>query len=263
MACMTKHRLIIFSDLDGCLLNKHDYQWRDAKQCLLQLRDRGVPLVLSSSKTVAEIEAIAAEIPCVNSPFISENGGAICWRSLATAGDPEIQCAGVPRSEILDLLSQLKSQFQFRSFRDLGLSGVMESTSLDADKAAAAMKRQSTEPLLWDDSADQRTEFEQILQQHELTLTKGGRFWHVAGKISKGDALQKVVERYHAPGAVVAAIGDSQIDQSMLDAANVPIGIRVNGILSVNVPCPPGIVPQSEGARGWAEAVTELLRNFE
>ena len=45
-------RAIVFSDLDGCLLN-HDYTYREAKPALACLRDWNVPVVLASSKTAA------------------------------------------------------------------------------------------------------------------------------------------------------------------------------------------------------------------
>ncbi len=257
------NHLIIVTDLDGCLLNKHDYAWQDARESLLRLVELKVPLVFASSKTLAEIDRIAAEVPCLPAPYIAENGGAIRWGPLQGENDAEIQHAGIPRPQVLQILLDLKSQFQFRSFRDLELPGVMQATGLRKQEAILAMDRHSTEPLLWDDSTEQRNRFEQILGQHGLTLTKGGRFWHVAGQTSKGQAVQQVRQKYNAEKLTVVAIGDSQIDQSMLDVADIPVGIRAGGKLNVNVRCPPGIVPKSEGAQGWSEAVAEILDKFD
>lgn len=259
---MKLNELIIFTDLDGCLLNKHDYEWRAAESCLTRLRDLRVPVVMASSKTVSEMERIAEEIPCVPAPFIAENGGAIRWGPLRQEGDDEMECTGISRTDILNLLTQLKSRFRFRSFRDLGLYGVMKCTDLEEDRARPAMDRHSTEPLLWDDSDANREQFARILRENDLTLTKGGRFWHVAGKTSKGEALQRVMQRFRTENSTVVAIGDSPIDQSMLDVVNIPVGMRVGGVLNVQLRCPPGIVPNSEGALGWAEAVSEILERF-
>ncbi len=254
--------LAIFTDLDGCLLNKHDYDWRPAEACLLRLRDLKVPVVFASSKTVAEISVLAAEVPCIPAPFIAENGGSVFWGPLQSEDQNESQTERLTRPHILEVLSDLKSQFEFRSFNDLGLEGVMEATDLPRMRAELAMQWQSTEPLLWDDSPAQLDEFEQILQRHKLSLTKGGRFWHVAGRTTKGKALQQVRDRLKGDNCVSVAIGDSPIDQSMLDVVDIPVGIRVNGDLNVNVLQPPGIVPQSEGAAGWAESVTAILSQF-
>ena len=253
--------LIVFSDLDGCLLNKRDYEWRAAEECLIRLADLRVPLVFASSKTVSEIDRFAAEVPRIPAPFIAENGGAICWGPLQGQDDEAIECTGTSRVDILDVLSELRTQFRFRSFQDLELKGVMAATQLPREKAERALDRQGTEPLLWDDSTAQRAEFESILARHDLTLTKGGRFWHVAGQATKGNALRKVISRYGDPAAVTVAIGDSPIDQSMLDVADVPVGIRSEGELHVDIR-PEGIIPVSEGAQGWSEAVAEILDKF-
>ncbi|TWT78922.1 Glucosyl-3-phosphoglycerate/mannosyl-3-phosphoglycerate phosphatase [Planctomycetes bacterium CA13] len=259
--------LILFTDLDGCLLNKHDYDWTPASETLDALRQCKIPVVMNSSKTVLEMKQLANELGLTGNPFISENGSVIYWGSGLHCGNEESKPAskseviGASRDVILDLLHSLKPQFRFRSFADLGLAGVMSETQLSEDKAQMALARQGTEPLLWDDSEAHRSEFEQTLNKHQLTLTKGGRFWHVAGRTSKGKAMQQVAKRLLHPdgNAVVAAIGDSPIDQSMLDLADVPIGIPTPNGLGVRVDADRGIVATAQGAAGWAEAVAKLL----
>ena len=46
---------VVFSDLDGTLLDHSTYSWKAAAPALAALRDRGIPLILASSKTSAEI----------------------------------------------------------------------------------------------------------------------------------------------------------------------------------------------------------------
>jgi mannosyl-3-phosphoglycerate phosphatase len=256
---MHQKRLIIFSDLDGCLLNKHDYDWRAAELCLKRLVSLEIPVVIATSKTSAEIECLVAELPMIPAPFIAENGGTIHWGPLRSDQRPEFECAGIARQKILKILAGLTSTYRFRSFETLGCAGVMEQTDLSESQAQLALRRQSTEPLLWEDTDENLEQFQTILRQNHLTLTKGGRFWHVAGHTSKGEALKRVAAAYNDADATLVAIGDSPIDQSMLDLVDIPVGIRVAGNLGVSLSTPPGIVPESEGAAGWAEAVTEIL----
>ena len=54
---MARPHLIIFSDLDGTLLDHDDYRWQAADPALARLRAANIPLVLNSSKTVPEILA--------------------------------------------------------------------------------------------------------------------------------------------------------------------------------------------------------------
>lgn len=255
-------KLLLFSDLDGCLLNKHDYDWRPAERCLRQLAELNIPLILATSKTVSEVRTLLEELPIQPAPFIAENGGAIDWGPLASQEDEASECTDIPRSQILNVLARLHTQYRFRSFQTLGISGVMAQTDLTDQQARLALDRSSTEPLIWDDSEKAIEQFREHLSLAGLTLTRGGRFWHVAGKANKGVALMRVAERYDGESKILAAIGDSQIDQSMLNTVDIPVGIRVNGTLSVNISCPPGIIPESEGAAGWAEAVTEILNRI-
>ena len=46
---------IFFSDLDGTLLDHENYDWSAAKPALSELKRQGLPLILASSKTAAEI----------------------------------------------------------------------------------------------------------------------------------------------------------------------------------------------------------------
>ena len=69
-------RVVIFSDLDGTLLDHQTYSSDPADRAIARLIAEEVPLVLCSSKTRAEIEAIRSRLG-VGHPFIVENGGAL------------------------------------------------------------------------------------------------------------------------------------------------------------------------------------------
>ncbi|HAC9004228.1 TPA: HAD hydrolase family protein, partial [Salmonella enterica subsp. enterica] len=47
--------LLIFTDLDGTLLNSHTFEWQPAAPWLTRLHESGVPVILCSSKTAAEM----------------------------------------------------------------------------------------------------------------------------------------------------------------------------------------------------------------
>lgn len=256
-------KLVIFTDLDGCLLNKADYDWSAAKPVLQQLQRLGIPLVLNSSKTAAEMGELAREFQLNGLPFISENGGVIQWNDLVSKDHPPMQILGAQRTAILQLLQQQKQQFQFRSFFDLRIDGVMQATGLGRDEASLACDRQSTEPLLWDDTDTALDQFRETIENAGLTLTRGGRFWHVTGQNTKGAAMVEVARRfadkYSPDNIVTAGIGDSPIDQSMLDVADYPIGIPSGGSLNVQIDEACGIVAPDEGSAGWAKAITTLL----
>ena len=69
-------RLVILTDLDGSLLDADTHESGVARSALDMLHRRGIPVVFSTSKTVAEVEPMRQDMENVD-PFIVENGGAV------------------------------------------------------------------------------------------------------------------------------------------------------------------------------------------
>jgi len=53
---------VIFTDLDGTLLDAETYSYEAARPALAMLKKRQIPVVLCTSKTRAETEAIARRL---------------------------------------------------------------------------------------------------------------------------------------------------------------------------------------------------------
>lgn len=253
--------VLIFTDVDGCLLNRNDYSYQDALPTLRRLRTIRIPVILSSSKTASELGALVSELELHAAPLICENGARIIWRGDMFGEDRSTVC-GAHRANVLAVLGQLKPSFHFHSFNDLGLEGVMRATDLPRERAIDAMDREGTEPLLWDDEPERMDDFRNRLVAAGLTLTKGARFWHAAGKATKGEAMREVADCFRSFSnqlVTTIAVGDSPIDQSMLDQADWPVGIPgPDGSFDVIVD-EPGIVATRPGAKGWGECVGQLL----
>ena len=64
--------LIVFSDLDGSLLDHDTYDWAPARPALEALRESGIPLVLVSSKTLAELDDYRRQLD-LRHPVVAEN----------------------------------------------------------------------------------------------------------------------------------------------------------------------------------------------
>lgn len=256
---MNPKPIAIFSDLDGCLLNKSDYSFQAAVHVLSRVRNLGIPLILASSKTEAEMRGIADAMGLEDAPLICENGGVV-FKSRKSADSNSKVVLGSERTTILDTLRQLKPNFRFESFNDLGVEGVALHTDLSRENAERAMQRACTEPLLWHDEAVRIEEFRVSLSASGLSLTRGGRFWHVAGQTNKGQAMRYVWEHWLDPESTSIAIGDSPIDQSMLDIADYPIAIPApDGVVHVRVEGKNSRVATTPGAAGWADTVSHVL----
>jgi len=69
-------KIIIFTDLDGSLLHPKTYSFDEARPALKLIKNEGIPLILCSSKTRAEMEVYRKRLDNSH-PFVSENGGGI------------------------------------------------------------------------------------------------------------------------------------------------------------------------------------------
>ncbi|HCL24343.1 MAG TPA: mannosyl-3-phosphoglycerate phosphatase, partial [Halomonas sp.] len=70
---------------------------------------------------------------------------------------------------------------RFTRMSELDITQVMALTGLDEPRAKAARKREGSEPLIWEDDEAALANFRLALEGDGLTLTQGGRFWHVMG----------------------------------------------------------------------------------
>ena len=88
-------KLIIFTDLDGTLLDHKTYSFENAFEALQAIKEKNIPLIICSSKTRSEIEYYREKLSN-NHPFVSENGGGIFlpegyFRNISSKGI--IDCA--------------------------------------------------------------------------------------------------------------------------------------------------------------------------
>ncbi|MCG2633587.1 MAG: HAD-IIB family hydrolase [Gammaproteobacteria bacterium] len=267
-------QLLIFSDLDGTLLDHHDYSYTAAEPAIEELRVRAIPLILNTSKTLEETRTIRAQMGN-NHPFIVENGGAVAVPEGYFEGKPcnadtplEIHHFGLPYGELCDLLQELRAEHQwpFRGFRDFSVEELSRQTGLTPAQAKAAKARESSEPVKWAGEAAQLKLFESQLSDHGLKLVEGGRFHHVMGRTDKGRGLQWLLCRYRQfwpeTEFVTVALGDGGNDVAMLEVAQIPV------VITPSVPERAAITiensanahyPSAAGPTGWAQAIQQII----
>ena len=265
---MTKRRMVVFTDLDGTLLDHTTYQWRAAKPALDALWTAGVPVILNSSKTRSEIQALRDELGNVD-PYITENGAAV----LIPEGyfeNEEQQLVTFARSRevVLEILATLRDKgFAFRSFEQMSIAELATLTGLDEAAAARAKERDATEPLLWQGDEAGLAEFRRALATHQLQLIQGGRFFHAMGFFDKAGAMLYLMEQYREryPGVdvVSVALGDSPNDARMLEQADIPVVIKgVNSDSLVLAGGKQAMRSGKTGPAGWNDCVLQILADF-
>ena len=265
--------LVVFTDLDGTLLNHHDYQWREAEPAVERLRRLGAPLILNSSKTRSEMESLRRELGNSH-PFVTENGSAVYTpKGYFTDTPPdaeilEVELLGPPRDEILRVLHAFRRRhgYRFRGFADFSLRELQDVTGLSRDAARKASDRAGTEPLLWLDKRHPPSILARELESHGWRLVSGGRFLHAMGAVDKGEATRLLLSRYSASRYVrhgdlkSMALGDSDNDRGMLEAVDFPIVIpKADGSPWAPGPFPELVHAPMPGSAGWNNAVEARL----
>ena len=149
--------LIIFTDLDGSLLDHADYSFAGAAHALAALKEAAVPLVMTTSKTRPEVEELQQRLDMVH-PFIVENGGGIFFPSpYAISASEEAEAVGQyrlvrlgePYQRIREFFVTMQKPFQMRGFGDMEVAEIMERTNLSFHSAQMAKSREFSEPFVF------------------------------------------------------------------------------------------------------------------
>lgn len=243
--------LLVVTDLDGTLLDHHDYNFAATLPILARLKKASVPLVINTSKTRSEWLAMRSSFSN-DDAFVIENGSAVVFP------DGEKEVFGAPKNDLFDTLAEFRPLYHFRGFEELGLSGVIQHTGLSAEEAKRASTREFSEPLLWEDSKENETRFCEEICARGYQTHRGGRFLHVQGCTDKGRALPLLRDFYQADTTI--ALGDSPNDLAMIEQAD--IGVLISSPTSPRLEAPNAkrlIRTELQGPEGWAAAMTTLL----
>jgi len=266
--------LLIFTDLDGTLLDHHSYSFMGAEAALRRLHHHSIPVILTSSKTRAELQALQEKLG-LNEPFIAENGGGLFIPYNYTLPDTGAfekfdtyygKQFGKPYIYIRTIFETVRSQYHIRGFADMPVEEIMEATGLSRSEVLLARQREFSEPFRF--LAEPRLqELKEEVAGHGLTVTRGGRFFHLmAAEQDKGRAAAETTRLFQAgcPEKIVTiGLGDAENDYPMLKVVDVP----------VLIPKPDGSYENIElrglrrspypGSKGWGAAVTAILDDFQ
>lgn len=270
-------QIVIYTDLDGSLLDHHDYSYAPAAVLLRELEADRIPVVLCSSKTRSEMLSLRQQLSNTH-PFIIENGAAVLIPQGYFAGQPAdtdtqagywIKRFVQPRAHWLQLLAELPDHVRvnFTGFSDMDPADIMTLTGLGEADADQAAQREFGEPVQWLGDEEQRSIFISLMEEKGAKILRGGRFMHVSGDCDKGKALDWLNRSYadqpEQKVPVSIAIGDSQNDVAMLEVADYALIIRSPAHLPPELKrSGPTLISNATGPSGWDEGVRNILQTI-
>ncbi len=281
-------RYIVFTDMDGTLIDHDTYSYEAAKPALDALKAQDIPLIFCTSKTRAELEVYVKELG-ISHPFISENGGAIFiphnyfdieFASSGKVSDYDVIELGTDYNTLRKALEDIRASVDFEiiGFGDMDDAGVSEDTGLDIESARLAKMREYDEAFRLgegEDTPEAANRLIELIKSYGLNHTRGGRYWHIIGDNDKGKAVTILSEIYRRQfdndDAKVKVnvkvkfktigLGDSQNDLPMLQAVDIPLLVQKPGgqhdvsITDAKINKVKGIGPV-----GWNLAILDILK---
>lgn len=266
--------LLIFTDLDGTLLDHGDYSHGSAKAGLDRIRRLQIPLIFTTSKTRLEIERLQS-VMALREPFIAENGGAIFFPAgyrnykidagFRRTPYTEIQL-GATYSQIRRFVYSVKERFNLKGFGDLSVEEIELLTGLSPEQASLAKQREFTEPFLIEDEA-KLDEIAPIAASRGFKITTGRRFFHLNGiRQDKGQAIHRCAQifiRNTDGGVVTLGLSDGANDVSLLKSVDIPVLLpHVDGSYE-SIDLFNLVKADHAGSQGWNDAILDALNSLE
>ncbi len=147
-----QRRLVVVTDVDGCLVDHATYSHAASDPAIARLKAAGIPVILCSSKTRAELERLQQELG-LTAPFVAENGGALYVPAgvfpfpvpgAREVAGYEVLEFGRRHEEVLAILSRTAARLgiEITTFSAMSVQAVAEDCGLSLAQARLAKLRE-------------------------------------------------------------------------------------------------------------------------
>ena len=270
-------QLIIFTDLDGTLLNSETYDYAVTVPIIQQLKSLNIPVVPVTSKTRAEVSTLRKDVGLTD-PFVTENGSGIFVeinhnpfsQPLGEQEDNyfvvELGCPYVQARAGLRVIAN-ELHHSLLGFGDMTIARLQKYTGLSAQDAQEAKARDFSEPFI----TPKALTAEQIVTAVEsvgFKVVVGDRFSHLIGpEAGKGNAVKRLVSLYQetlppAETIVTIGLGNSPNDLDMLEHVDHPIVLPGEHGPHPQLGNQGWKIAPSPAPQGWVEALTAVCQQF-
>ncbi len=261
--------ILVFTDLDGTLLDRNDYAWAAARPAIRRLQEAKIPIIFCTSKTRPEAEYYRRTM-VIKDPFITENGGGIFIpRGYFDFDFPHVkELKGYkvielakPYSHVWAKLRELKRAEgvgQMTRFLDMGDEALSKDSGLSSGLARMAKEREYSEAFKF--SGDEAV-LQKAAAKLGISLARGERYWCASVGSDKGKAVGILAELFAKKYGSVTTIGlgDSFNDLPMLKAVDYPILMGCKGGSFKEIDLANLRKCAASGPEGWAKEIHGIL----
>ena len=280
---MLAPRHVIFTALEGALLDSSSGLWEPATEALEEIERQHVPLVLVTRWTRAQIEPLRRKIGHAY-PFITENGGGLFipdgyfpthLEGAVRAGRYFCVSFGRPYSEAVEALEEIaaESSCSVMGYAQMTAREIAQNTGQSAKEAELDRQREFSERFYFaGESADAVKRFTEIALERKWRLTPGEPFWEIAAAKDQdgnevGRAVRYLMRLYRTSTRTrLSSVGIGALvqDLPLLAAMDHSILLPIRkGEFSPELTSrlPRAMAGEAAGPLGWNTALLRMLKN--
>ncbi len=262
-----KKQIVIFTDLDGSLLDKNTFEFDEIEDYFRELISIGIIIIPNSSKTEAELSDFNNQYN-LNLSFIAENGSSIHGLNLIHKNLPKKIFLSRTSDEIYNVYNQkippkLKSKITF--ILNLKSNEQREIFGLPLEKMNLAIKRNYSLPIKFNGIEIEKNEFIKIINDSGLTVQTGGRIMNICDNVNKSKAMCKTIELINKEidnEIISIGVGDNQNDIDMLKHSDYPCLVKNNSFDSALVNIDNLIKSSEPSPKGWADVIKTAIQKI-
>ena len=224
-------RYLIFTDLDGTLLDHENYSFGTNKKMISTIINNKNEIIFNTSKTFSECKKLLKELKLLNMPFSTENGAVIYFpkikfNKIKNSSSFErywrVRIAKLSSKNWLQFLKLKQKKYNFLIAQDLSPKILKKYTNLN--NTNMMLDREGSQIILWEDNLTKLKLFKKDLKsEKEGVLIKGSRFMQISSICNKRIAKKLISHAYYIQfrdkySINTIALGDSKNDIDMLNS---------------------------------------------
>ena len=262
-----KKQIIIFTDLDGSLLDKDTFKFDEIEDYFKELISKGIKIIPNSSKTENELLDFNEQYN-LNLSFIAENGSSIHRLNLIHEHLPNFISMGRTLDKIYEIYnenipSDLKQKIILIS--KLNYKEQEKIFGLPLNKIKLAMKRNHSIPIKFIGSEFEKKKLIKILNDAGLTVQTGGRIMNICDNVNKSKAIVKTLQLISTEiknEIITIGVGDNHNDIEMLKKSDYACLVKNDNFDSSLVNIENLIKSSEPSPLGWADVIKTAIQKI-
>ncbi len=271
-------RYLIFTDLDGTLLDHENYSFGDNKKMISTIINNKNEIIFNTSKTFSECKKLLKELKLLNMPFSTENGAVIYFpkirfnkiiNSSSFGRYWSVRIAKLSSKNWYQFLKLKQKKYNFFIAQDLSPKILKKYTNLN--NTNMMLDREASQIILWEDNLTKLKLFKKDLKsEKDGVLIIGSRFMQISSICNKRIAKKLISHAYDIQfrdkySINTIALGDSKNDIDMLNSCKYPCLIKNSSDAYPKLrPDKKNVFKSSKLAPdGWSEVLYKLNKTLE